>query len=336
MHLSNHFKPLWWLNSAHLQTIFPVTLRRKIKLNPSRERLELPDGDYLDIDWVGDNEDDIVLVLHGLAGSIDSPYARGLLLSLRNSGCKAALMHFRGCSGEINRLPRSYHAGETDDLDYVMATLKNRYPRARLSAVGFSLGGNVLLKWLGENNDHPLINAAVAVSVPFDLKNVVNRLQTGFSKIYQWHLLNQLKNEVLRKKQLLAPWVKVEEIHKIKNFQAFDELITAPLYGFNNADDYYCSSSCKPFLKNINVPTLIIHAVDDPFMSPDCLPASEELSEKITFELYPSGGHVGFISAAKLAAPSYWLEQRIPSYLSSVKNYPSLAPLNASGELITI
>lgn len=310
----NTFKPAWWLNSCHLQTVFPYIFQRKIALNTIRERIELPDADYLDIDWVGEQNNEIIIVLHGLAGSINSPYVRGLMAALDKTGRRSLLMHFRGCSGTPNRLARNYHAGDTQDLDYVIRMIKTRFPATKISIIGFSLGGNVLLKWLGESNRDHIISSAIAVSVPFDLKNAASRLQTGFSKIYQAHLLNQIKNEILKKKDLICPFVNINSIKAIKNFNQFDELITAPLHGFTNADEYYVTSSCKQYLKTINTPTLIIHAADDPFMSPDCIPNSNELSSKVTFELCRSGGHVGFISS-KLIKPIYWLENRIIQYL---------------------
>jgi predicted alpha/beta-fold hydrolase len=312
----NDFKPAWWLNSGHLQTIFPFIFPRKINLSPIRERLELPDGDFVDLDWVGEDKDEIVLILHGLAGSIDSFYVQGMMSALLHRSCTSVLMHFRGCSGEPNRLARSYHSGDTNDLAFVVNLITNRYPRAKISIIGYSLGGNVLLKWLGEGVEENLITTAVAVSVPFELSNVVNHIQTGLSKLYQWHLLSQLKNQILQKEHLISPSLNLTNLKSVKTFKAFDEMITAPLHGFYGADEYYRLSSCRQYLKNIAVKTLIIHALDDPFMTPESIPKAEELSEKITLELYQSGGHVGFISTSK-RRPVYWLERRIPAYLDS-------------------
>lgn len=159
----------------------------------------------------------------------------------------------------------------------------------------------------------------MAVSVPFDLGNVVNRIKTGVSKIYQWHLLKQLKSDMLKKEHLIASLVDCSSLKKVKNFQEFDELITAPLHGFTGANEYYLISSCRQYLKEIAVPTLIIHAADDPFMTAACIPRTEELSKKITFELYQAGGHVGFIAASNQHKPIFWLETRIPDFLNSGK-----------------
>jgi predicted alpha/beta-fold hydrolase len=309
------FKPAWWLNSGHLQTIFPAIFRRNIPLRTTRERLELPDGDFLDLDWIGENPDEIVLILPGLAGSIASHYVQGMMNTVFHHNRTAVIMHFRGCSGEPNRLARSYHSGETQDFSYVIKIIKNRYPAARLSVIGYSLGGNVLLKWLGESITTDMINAAVAISAPFDLSKVVDRIQTGFSKIYQRQLLNQLIQQILKKRHLVEPIVDCSLLIKVKNFREFDSMVTAPLHGFKDAEDYYRSSSCRQFLKGITVPTLIINALDDPFMTSDCIPHTKELSEKIKLELYQSGGHIGFISASKFHKPWYWLEGRISDYL---------------------
>lgn len=313
----NDFKPAWWLNSGHLQTIFPFIFPRKINLKPIRKRLELPDSDFLDLDYIGESKKGIVLILPGLAGSMSSHYVQGMMNALVHHNYAGVLLNFRGCSGEPNRLARCYHSGDTQDLEFVVNFIKTRYPSVRLSIVGYSLGGNILLKWLGECGKSEIINTAVAVSVPFDLSNTVKRLQIGFSKLYQLRLLNQLKRQILQKEKIIAPLVNCSSLNKIKNFEQFDETITAPLHGFKGANEYYQSSSCRRYLKDINVSTLIINALDDPFMTPDCIPRSEELSKTIAFELYRSGGHVGFISGSSFHKPSFWLESRILDYIDS-------------------
>ncbi len=224
-------------------------------------------------------------------------------------------MHFRGCSGEPNRLARSYHSGETGDLATVVATLRHREPDIPLAAVGYSLGGNVLLKWLGESGGDNPLHAAVAVSVPFLLDSAARRLEHGFSRVYQWHLINRMKRAVERKFQCIPSPVDFGDLDAIRTFYAFDDRITAPLHAFQSADDYYARSSSRRYLAGIRKPTLILHARDDVFMDPEAIPGPNELSSTVTLELAEHGGHVGFVGGRWPWRPEYWLETRIPAYL---------------------
>ncbi len=315
------FKPAWWLPGGHVQTLWPALLRRAVSPVTRRERVELPDGDFIDVDWTGESGP-IVIVLHGLGGSMDSHYARGILRAVATRGWRGALMHFRGCSGEPNRLLRGYHAGDIGDLDSFVALLREREPRAPLAAVGYSLGGNVLLKWLGERGGDSPLAAAVAVSVPFDLGAATARMQQGFSRIYDRRLLRCLQDALARKRAVMdLPW-NAAAVAAISNLREFDERITAPLHGFRDADDYYARASCRPYLPRIATPTLIVHAVDDPFMPPSVVPLPHALSTTTRLELSPSGGHVGFVSGTPWA-PHYWLETRIPGYLATKLAVPA-------------
>ena len=314
------YRPAWWLPGPHLMTMYPVFFRPRISLTSTRERFTLPDGDFVDLDWVEPTLDGAeptltVLILHGLEGSIESHYARGLLTAFAARGWRGVLMHFRGCSGEPNLQPRAYHSGETEDARAVIAHLAERLD-SPLAAVGYSLGGNVLLKYLGENgSDAPLV-AASAVSVPLMLSPCAARLQRGFSRIYDQWLLRMLKDSFRRRRAAvdLGPVGAVNE-RTITSIKAYDDHITAPLHGFADAEDYYARSSSRPFLSRIAVPTLILHAVDDPFMTPDVIPEESELSPVVTLELSARGGHVGFIEGTPWR-PKYWLEQRIPEFLA--------------------
>jgi predicted alpha/beta-fold hydrolase len=316
-HKADHrFRPAWWLSNGHLQTIWPVLCRRRIRLQTRRERLELPDGDFLDVDWVG-REGPIVIVLHGLQGSVESKYARGLLREIEARGWRGALMHFRGCSGEANRLPRSYHSGETTDVAWFARELRRREPETPLAAVAYSLGGNVLLKWLGESRAHNPLRAAVAVSIPFELGAAADSMEVGLSKIYQWYLVRKLKQAVYAKMangsfelSLTAP-----EIERLRTFREFDEAVTAPVHGFQSAQDYYERCSSRQFVDRIETPTLVLHAADDPLMHADVIPQPEERSAQVRFEVSPSGGHVGFVSGTWPWSVRYWLEDRIPEFL---------------------
>jgi predicted alpha/beta-fold hydrolase len=321
---TSDFIPAWWLRNPHLQTVWPTFMRRTIPMTLSPQRLELPDGDFIDLVWDATNRNDrhkpIVVILHGLAGSLKSPYARGLMRAISTSGWRPVLMHFRGASGVPNRLIRSYHSGDTADVAYVVESLLQTNPGVDMAAVGFSLGGNVLLKWLGQTASHNPLTAAVAVSVPFELLPVTNTLNTGLSKIYQWVLLRQLRQEIKFKfnnTSLDCPF-DLEQVTLAKNFYAFDELVTAPLHDFKGAAEYYQQASSRQYLPPITTPTLIIHAEDDPFMPPCVIPTREELSACTRLEVSAHGGHVGFIGGDTPGKAEYWLEKRIPQFFAKL------------------
>ena len=312
------FKPAWWLKNSHLQTIWPAICRPNIKdLNLQRERIELPDGDFIDLDWApGSGLSPVVLILHGLEGSIESHYAKSLLKRFADFGWRGVFMHFRGCSGEPNRLARGYHSGETGDVDFVVRKLRERASDMKLGMVGISLGGNVLLKWLGEATDrNDYVDAAIAVSVPFELHKAAARMQHGFSRFYQWYFMKCLRERLVEKFQVTVPPLDPIVLSEVTTMFEFDDKVTAPLHGFTGVDDYYTTSSSRQFLRAITVPTLILHAKDDPFMSVDVIPEPHELSSKITLEVSECGGHVGFVGGKYPWRPEYWLDQRVPEFL---------------------
>ncbi|MBI1371033.1 MAG: hydrolase [Planctomycetes bacterium] len=317
---SDSFVAPWWLRSAHLQTLWATIVRRRVTLETRRERLELSDGDFLDLEHAGGEGGGrpTVLVLHGLAGSVESPYVRGLLRRIAERGWHGVLMHFRGCSGELNRLPRSYHSGETGDMAYVVEALRRRDPASPIAAVGYSLGGNALLKWLGETGAANPLTAAVAVSVPFDLHNAAERMERGLSRVYQWHLLRDLHAMVKAKMRAMDTGLTLTpgEIEALNTFRLFDDRITAPMHGFAGVDDYYTRSSSRQYLAGIGRPTLIVHARDDPFMTPDAVPTPAEVSASVTLEVSEHGGHVGFVESAG-GRIGYYLDRRIPAFLAA-------------------
>ncbi len=307
------FRPAWWLPGPHLQTLWPALVRRRPRLASRQQRLELPDGDFLDLARLpGDGPR--VLLLHGLEGSIASHYAGTLMARLAQQGMEPVLMHFRGCSGEPNRLPRGYHSGETGDLEWVIEALQRGDGKPVSAAVGFSLGGNVLLKWLGERSGDCPLHTAVAVSVPFRLADSARRMERGLSRLYQAHLMQRMKAAYRQKFEHIPSPLEVD-LEALRSFRQFDQAITAPLHGFRDADDYYVRASSRPWLRRIAVPTLVLHALDDPFMYPETVPGDDELSPAVTLELSRHGGHVGFVAGALPWRPRYWLEERIAAHL---------------------
>lgn len=320
MRINSPFKPAWWLTNAHAQTIYP-TLTRKMKAPIDRvERFELPDGDFIDLAWAVNGlspDAPLVIFLHGLGGSVDSTYVAGQLLAYNRCGWRGVLMHFRGASHEPNRMMRAYHSGDTCDLNDLIQALVAREPTTKKALVGVSMGGNVTLKWLGENPLQTSIHAAIAISVPFQLGPVADRVNQGLSRIYQAHLLKRIRQMFLRKlaKHGDSPTLSRSDIDSARCFWTFDENITARLNGFSNVHAYYREASSRQFLTSITTPTLLIHSLDDPFMTPNVVPHANELSAHVTLELSAQGGHVGFISGAVPGRPIYWLDERVPEFL---------------------
>lgn len=319
------FKPAWWLKNCHLQTIYPSLIRKAPNPPESRrERLITPDDDFIDIDFCGTGDQPIVILLHGLTGSSQSGYIKGLQTALLNQGFRSAAINFRGCSGEANNRARCYHSGETEDTHFLYQTLRQREPDTPIAAVGFSLGGNVLLKWLGEHGANLDLFAAVAVSVPLVLGVCATKLDEGFSRAYRKNLLNELKGYMSNKLRHLESIGHLDDAAKIKglgdlspinSFWEYDDRVVAKLHGFQDVHDYYNRSSSRQYLKSIAVRTLLIQAVDDPFMTTEVLPKQEELSSQVQLEFTPHGGHVGFVTGIIPFRPKFWLEDRIPAFL---------------------
>ncbi len=300
--------------------------RQPAKLERTRERLWLEDGDFLDLDWHGPHQADtpLVLVLHGLTGSSDSLYVLGVQQTLAAQGWASVALNWRGCSGEPNLLPRGYHSGASEDLAETVRHLRAQRPMAPLYAAGYSLGGNVLLKYLGETGADSQLQGAVAVSVPFRLDQCADRIGMGFSRVYQRRFMREMVAYVKDKQRLfahqgmadrLSTLEQLGPLDNMRTFWDFDGRITAPLHGYADAEDYYRRASSRYFLGQIETPTLIIQAADDPFVFPHSLPEADELSASITFELHAHGGHVGFVEGS-LSKPGYYLERRIPEWLS--------------------
>jgi predicted alpha/beta-fold hydrolase len=315
------FRPARWLRNRHLQTIYPSLPIPGVPRPPLvRETLELPDGDVTAVDWLTNaprtsETSPLLVVLHGLESSAQSSYARQLLHAASRHGWRASVLHFRDCGDYRNRLPRRYHAGETDDLRYFLRKLKTEGHRGPLLAAGFSLGGNVLLKYLGENGDDTPLVAAAAISVPLKLRSSAEALTKGFSRIYQRYLINRMKRSVRRKFNRHTAAFDWDRGMRATTFAEFDDAVTAPLHGFASKDDYYDRCSSVSFLGTIARPTLILNALDDPFMAPDIFPDETSLSEFVTLEISENGGHVGFIHGGTPWRPQFYVPQRIIDFL---------------------
>lgn len=300
-------------------------MRSKLEVPFYRERLELPDGDFLDLDFAfaaprpGPQQKPLVLLLHGLEGSARSGYARQLYRSLRDHGIDSLGLNFRSCSGELNRQPRMYHSGETGDLRWVLDLMARRYRDRRLGAVGVSIGGNVLLKFLGEQGkrSRPVLDAAVAISVPFDLSAGADHLCRAPATLYAAHLLRKLRRKIVAKQSTLPDNVDLARAVAARTFREFDDAATAPLHGFAGAEDYYRRSSCAGFLSEIRVPTLLLHSADDPFLPPDRLPRRAVQSNAQLHACFTArGGHVGFVAGRSPFRPTFWAEREAARFLA--------------------
>jgi len=312
---STDFKPAWWLRSPHLQTLWPVFFKKRHELDLLPEQVELDDGDFIDLCWSKKDSEKTVLILHGLEGDINSHYINGIIHQLQRAGYRPVLMHFRGCSGRINRLARAYHSGETGDLATIVEHVRKVTGHYPYAAIGYSLGGNVLLKWLGETSENNPLKKAVAVSVPFRLHDAAARLQLGVSKIYREHLLKSLRKTYIKKFKKIKSPIDVD-VDQLKSFWDYDDKVTAPLHGFDGAQDYYDSCSSRQYLSGISIPTRIIHSVDDPFMFDTTAPAVAELSPDIDLLLTSGGGHVGFVSGTSPFRPVYWCEDQTVAFIA--------------------
>ena len=287
----------------------------------TRERLVTPDGDFVDLDWLpGRPGAPVLLVLHGLEGTGRSHYVAGLFERARARGWRAAVLWFRSCSGELNRLARFYHSGDTGDLDWVLRSLVEREPGVRVGAVGISIGGNVLLKWLGEQGDGvpKELRAAVAISVPFDLAQCARVMDQGFQKaVYTASFMRSFHDKTRAKALVYPGFVDLEAALKARTFAAYDRAVTAPLHGFADEVDYWTRASSGPYLGRIRRPTLLINAVDDPFIPERSLPDTATLPECVQAEFVRHGGHVGFVEGPPWRTRS-WAERRAVEYLASL------------------
>lgn len=324
------FKPAWWLRNSHSQTLY----RKFSAISPvehRRQRLELADGDFIDLDWaVGAAEQQctqqadperIVLILHGLCGCSQSSYVLALQSMLHRHRVASVAMNLRSCSGEVNRLARTYHSGASADLDEVYSALREQYPHTGFAVVGYSLGANVVLKWLGESGTQPQLDAAVAVSTPFQLADCSRAMLSGLSRMYGRYFVGKLQTDLDKKQAYFRAHDQTGQLQRLqalalpdrfKSIWDFDDRVTAPLHGFKDAQDYYTRCSSAGFLSGIGTETLLIHSADDPLIPAGVIPRPSSLPDCVRLHLSSNGGHVGFITGRQ----SQWLEQSICRFLS--------------------
>jgi predicted alpha/beta-fold hydrolase len=308
-----------WLPGGHLQTIFPAKFISKPQVHYRRERWDTPDGDFIDVDFVDGQPGQPMLVLfHGLEGSSDSHYCRAMMAAVAARGWTGVVPHFRGCSGEINLAPRFYHSGDAQEVDWILQRLKPRraaIAASHLYATGVSLGANALLRWLGESQHQAeFIDAACAVSAPLDLAGGGDALARGFNRVYSHVFLRTMRPKCLLKLDQFPGLFSRDALLQARDLYAFDNIVTAPLHGYRNTDDYWDRASAKHILHDIKVPTLVLNAQNDPFLPARYLPRSAAPS--VLLEYPAEGGHVGF-AAGNPPGRLDWLPQRLLRFLES-------------------
>jgi predicted alpha/beta-fold hydrolase len=317
MIIDSKFKPGKFLSNPHLQSMLPTLItRRWPSLALRRERVELSDGDFVDLAWYGAaQKGPIVLLIHGMTGDHDAAYVKYLMPALVQHGWRPVLIYYRGFSGEHNRFDVVTHAGHTNDIGEVIKLLQQREPDTQIAAVGFSQGANMLLKYLGETKNLSGLVCSIAISPPFQLRSIANRVRHGSARFYQWYLLRNLRKYYRQKYRRRAAPFKLTALPFYRSFWSFDEHVTAPLHGFKGAVEYYQRASCINYLATITIPTLIIHAQDDPMMTPDVIPTEKQISQSTQLEITQHGGHLGFLGGT-LKNPKFWLAERIPEFLA--------------------
>ena len=304
------------LRNGHLQTIVPTLIRKLDKKLYHRERINTPDDDFLDVDWATVGSDMIAILSHGLEGNSHRHYVIGMAGMLNRFGWDALAWNYRGCSGETNRKLRMYHNGSIDDLDCVVRHVLKSNAYRTIALIGFSLGGNLTLVYLGRNAEviDPRIQKAAVFSVPCDLRASASELSKLKNKIYMTFFLRTLHAKIKAKMKILPGQINDDGYHRIKNFRDFDNRYTAPIHGFNDAEDYWSKCSSNQFIPRIKIPTLIVNALDDPFLADGCYPLQESSNHKNVYLEMPSfGGHVGFVRFNE--DKSYWSERRAIAFL---------------------
>jgi predicted alpha/beta-fold hydrolase len=312
---SSYFPPFLFGN-AHVQTIFPTLFRKVRGIRYDRERIFTPDEDFLDLDWSRIGANRLAIISHGLEGNSERAYVMGMVRAVNRSGWDGLAWNMRGCSGEPNLGIRLYHSGATDDLDVVIQHVVGQRKYNAIALIGFSLGGNLTFKYLGERGEDidPCLTRAAACSVPCDLRAGSIEMANYRNRIYMKRFTRMLHEKIKAKKRILPGEIDDKDYHLIKTFKDFDDRYTAPIHGFRDAEDYWRQASCKQFLRNITIPSLLVNAKTDPFLPQACYPIEEaEANPNFFLELPESGGHVGFISFNRRG--EYWFESRVVEFL---------------------
>jgi len=320
-----------WLVGGHAQTIYPFFLARP-QIHFRRERVETPDGDFWDLDWVdapaaaspgaAPPPAPTVVLFHGLEGGSGSHYARALMAQVERLGWRGVIPHFRGCGGEPNRHPRAYHSGDHEEIGAMLAAIHarvaDRAAGAPLYAVGVSLGGSALLNWIGRagRDAAPLLTAAAAVSTPLDLTMAGIAIGQGLNRIYAWHFLWTLRPKSLAMAERFPGLLDPARLRRVRSMYDFDDIVTAPLHGFEGTADYWRRGSSKPWLRQVAVPTLVLNARNDPFVPAASLPGEGEVSADVRLEQPAEGGHVGFL-AAPFPGNVRWLPRRLVQFFTT-------------------
>lgn len=321
---TSEFKPAWWLKNPHMQTLWAEIMRKRVEIPLVTERFELADGDFLDLSWSQQGCDETVMLLHGLGGSVDSPYMRGMMAALNAMNYNTVAVHFRGCSNEPNRLTQMFHGGQTEDLTELIDSLVAKTKPKKLYAIGFSIGANILLKYLGELGNNAPLSGAAAISTPFSLESTQASLSSGFAKVYQHFLLTKIKVAVLKKFIMQDnDDINLLSVALAKDMKHFDDLVTAPMHGFKDAADYYLKASSISYLDRIAIPTLIVHAKDDPFLPEAAIKWPDNLSSMVELILCENGGHVGFVAGDSPQTTEYWLESVVPQFIDHISTRKS-------------
>lgn len=315
------YRPPWWLRNNHLQTTVTTIVRRRRPLPFRRERLDTPDGDFLDLHHLdGGPDKPRAILLHGLEGCAESRYVCGMTRQLRARDWHVTVLEFRTCGGEMNRCERTYHIGETSDLDFVVRMLAAREPERRLYIGGVSLGGNVTLKWLGENGDGvpAQVRGGAGISCPFDLLISGPHMDRTFFGLYLRYFMPSLKRKALAKAEQFPGLLDIEQVKRARNFQEYDSWVTARLHGFEDAEDYWRRTSCGQFLPHIRRPALVLASADDPFNPGETLPrAAVKANPYLVDQFTEHGGHVGFLYGTPWA-PRYWAEEQLARFFFAV------------------
>ncbi len=315
---SSYCSPVW-LPGGHAQTIFPALFRRVARTTSRAERLELPDGDFLDLEWADQGRSRLAILSHGLEANLQTSYIQGMAAALIRRGWDVLAWNYRGCGREPNRLLKMYHSGATEDLGSVIAHAISNHSADSIDLVGFSLGGNLTLKYLGENQHqlNPKLNRAVAFSVPCDLACSSKQLALRSNKIYMERFLREMRAKIRTKARMFPGQLDLTGLDQIQTFEEFDDRYTAPIHGFRDAADYWQKNSCRPFIPRITLPTLLVNAANDPFLGDDCYPRDEaDESSSFYLEIPRTGGHVGFIP--QCGTYEYASEARAAEFLAEI------------------